>query len=258
MADDKLATQSQNTAMARPDFLKGDDHRGTEHIAKDDMQMPRLLLAQGLSPQLDPNSPKYIDALKNGQLFNSLSGTVYGKDPIKFYVVRADAPRWVEFIPREQGGGIKDPNVKFGDPRTQFRTDDAGKPLPPIATKFYDYVLMFAEDGGGLWKQGELIALSLKSTGIKVAKALNTFIKMKNAPCFAGVYSIGVSSEKNTKGTYNVYALKDLGFVQDKALYDKLGEVFEALKDKDLKLDREDGDDTDFPHGANAPGADEM
>lgn len=256
MADDKLA-KTGPTGMARPDFLKADDHRGTDHIKKDDMQMPRLLLAQGLSPQLDPASPKYIDALKNGQMFNSLTGTVYGKDPIKFYVVRADAPRFVEFNPREAGGGIKDPNVPFGDPRTQFRQDSDGKTLAPIATKFYDYVLEFAEDGGGLWKQGELIALSLKSTGIKVAKALNTFIKMKNAPCFAGAYSIGVASEKNTKGTFNVYALKDLGFVADEATYKHLGDVFDALKDKDLKLEREDGD-TSFPHGDNAPGSEEM
>jgi hypothetical protein len=230
--------------MERPSFLPQDDTRGTGHIQKDDLQMPRLALSQAMSPELQEDHGKYIEGLKSGQMYNTLSGTIYGKGPIKVTVVRADPPRWVEFIPREDGGGIKDPNVPFGDPRTQFRTDEDGKPIPPLATKFYDYVLMFLENGPN-YKKGDLVALSLKSSGIKVAKALNSFIKIKRAACWAGAYELTTGTEKNTKGTFSVYHLKDAGFVSSEADY-KLGEsAYEALKDRTIKMDRED-DDT-FP-----------
>src|SRR5262245_23506348 len=98
-------------SLAIPDYLKDEQSAGLDHLGEADIQIPRLLISQGLSPQLDPGKPVYIEDLKQGQMFNSLSGHIYGKGPIYICVVRADPPRWVEFIPRDQGGGVKDPAV---------------------------------------------------------------------------------------------------------------------------------------------------
>jgi hypothetical protein len=252
-----VATVEPN-ALARPTFLPQHDARGTEHLTKDDMQMPRLALAQQMSPELVEGDPKFIDGLKSGQMFNSLTGHIYGKGPIEFTILRADPPRWVEFVPREEGGGVKDPNVPHNDPRTQFTTDAAGKSVPPVATMFYDFVVLLLDNM-------EPVALSFKSTGLKVARQLNSLMKMRNAPCFAGKYKLGTTMAKNAQGVFSVYTVSNsdiasphsavgpdgkllTGWVNE-PIFKQAEQLFEAFKDKVLVIDRDQAaaDPDDMP-----------
>lgn len=242
MADTEIAIiPAAEMALAeRPAFLPAHDNRGTEHITKDDIQMPRLGLAQALSPEVQEGDPKFIEGLKVGGFFNNLTKEVYGKGPIYFTVVRADVPRYIEFIPRTEGGGIRDFNVPATDPRTQFTMTADGKPVPPIATKFYDFIIMFTETK-------ELAALSLKSTGLKAARQLNAFMKLRNAASFAGLYTLSSKMEKNSKGTYAVHVIANAGYVTEE-VYNAAGAVYEAIRDKVITIDREPGeDDGEFP-----------
>lgn len=214
------------TDMVRPDFIPKDDTRGTDHITKDDVQIPRLALAQGLTPQVLEG----VEGFTVGVMFNSVTNEVYGKGPLDFCVLRGDKPRWVEFNPREEGGGVKDANVPADDPRTQFRRDDVtGKSLPPIATKFYDFIiarLPLTEN-----PFDSIIALSFKSTGLKAARALNALIRMRNAPIFAGKYTVTTSVTKNAKGTFAVYQIANAGWL-DRETYGKAEALYEAWKDR--------------------------
>jgi hypothetical protein len=222
---------------SRPSWLKAGDTRGTEHLTKADVQMPRLALAQGLSPQIQEGDPQQVPGLKVGMLFNSLTKEVIGKGPIEFTIIRADPPRWVEFYPRETGGGIKDINVPADDPRTQFTTEN-GKSIPPAATQFYDFVIMFLPVNNND-PMSNVIALSFKSTGLKAARQLNGLMQLRNAPSFAGKYVMTTGMQRNSKGTFAVYQVANAGWVDEET--GALGEqMFDALKDRELKIDRED------------------
>lgn len=201
MAKNELEKRLDDS-MALPAHLQNEKPEGLEHLTRDDVQMPRLLIAQSMSPQLDPAKPVYMEDLHVGEIFNSLTGIIYGKGPLAFTVLRADTPRWVEFIPRELGGGIKDPKVPFGDPRTEWQTD--GK--PPIATKFYDFIVM-------LLPSRELIALSFKSTGLKVARQLNGLMQARMKPIYTGTYNLSSVPMQNAKGSFYVPLVKNLGWV---------------------------------------------
>lgn len=218
----------ETTELIRPDFIPVGDQAGTEHLTREDIQMPRMGLAQQMSPEIADGDPKYIDGLRFGHLFNNLTGQVYGTGPLDFTVVRADPPRWVEFIPREEGGGVRDPNVPYGDPRTQF--GEAG--TPPIATKFYDFVVM-------LLPSRELIALSFKSTGLKVAKQLNGLMAMRNAPIYAGKYLLATTITQNTKGRFAIYIVKNAGWIQEHDTFEYAKSLFEKLRGKALHIERE-------------------
>jgi hypothetical protein len=239
---EKVETQSM---MQRPDFLQAGDTRGTDHIGRDDLAMPRLALAQQMSPEVQKGDPKHIPGLEVGNLFNTLTKQIYGEGPLDFTIVRADRPRWVEFIPREEGGGIKDINVPANDPRTLFRTDPVtGKSMPPVATQFYDYVAM-------LLPSREIIAISFKGTGIKVAKQLNALMKLRNAPSFAGRYTLRTWMERNAKGTYAVYRVENSSTPWvEKDVFDQASQIYDAIKDKTLIIEREpdhdEGGDTSF------------
>lgn len=233
-----------------PENLKKYMGAGYEGMTREDLQTPRLSLAQGLSPQISPDDPAYIEGLKLGDAFNSVTKQVYGRGPWSMAVVRRDPPRWIEFIPREMGGGIKDFNVPVNDPRTQFWNDSTtGERKPPIATKFYDFVVVFLDTL-------EPVALSFKSKGISVAKSFNTLISLRRLdiggsverpPIFMGKYLVSTFMDKAPKGTFtNLHIVND-GWVTDPALLTFLAKTFEEFKDKELKIEREPGSDDDMP-----------
>lgn len=232
-------TKTGPSALARPEFIPQGDTRGTEGIKREDLQMPRLALAQALSPELDESNPKYIAGLKNGDAFNNLTGEVYGKKPIDVVVVRVDAPRYIEFFPREAGGGIKDFNVPADDPRTQFTTNDKDERIKPLATKFIEMVAL-------LGPEREPIALSFKGSGLKAARKLITLINWRKmqqgVPSFATVFTLTPTPEKNQKGSYAVFTVAQKGNV-DAETFKFAGDVFESIKDKALAVEREAGDD---------------
>jgi len=229
-----LATTGPNDLMKiegvvaeRPDEVKVGDRTGTENITRDDMQMPRLGIAQSLSPERDESDPKFIEGLIEGNMFNNLTKQIYGNGPVPFIIVRSDRPRWVEFVPRELGGGVKDPNVPANDPRTAFQAD--GK--PPIATKFYDFVIM-------LLPSREIVSVSFKGTGLKIARQLNALIAMRGTAVFTGVYALSTIMTKNAKGRFAIPQVKNAGFASGELL-DYAKKTFAAVADKAIKFEEE-------------------
>jgi hypothetical protein len=231
---DKLQTTQAGGALTRPSFIPTGSVEGTEVITKDDMQLPRLALAQAMSPQLKDTDPKFIADLRVGHLFNSLTGQNFGKGPVEFVILRADRPRYIEFVPRDEGGGIKDPNVPANDPRTQF--GPAGE--PPIATKFYDFIVLmlpFNESN----PMDSVIGISFKGTQLKVARNLNGLIKMKNAPLYSCRYTVTSCDEKNALGEFKNFVVKQAGFIEDENLYHLVKGLYDTLKDKSVTIDME-------------------
>lgn len=239
--------QKPGALAARPDFIK-QGSAGTENITNKDIQMPRLALAQQMSPELVEGGPRYVEGLKTGMMFHSLTHQIYGKGPLKFMVLRQDKPRHMQFS--EDGKTIIDFNVPANDPRTEFTTDAQGKSKPPVATKFYDYIILLPEinqENGG-----EVIGLSMKGTNIKVAKLLNTYIKQRQTDIYAGLYTIETKMETSGGHTYAIFSVENAGW-PDQPLYERAKAGFEAFREAKVDYDTEVGD-TDFPHGANVPG----
>lgn len=233
-ATSEIAPFKIGDLAAAPDYIKDGDRRGLEGIGKDDILMPRLALAQALSPQVTEGDPNRIEGLKAGDLFNSLKGTIYGgREPVFVQIIRKDRPRAMEFRPIKDGGGVLDPNVPLGDPRL-----DWGEPgEKPVATLFRDYLAI-------LLPQREIIALSFKSSGIKVAKALNGLIAMRGSrPIFAGVYAIWTGTELKPK-PHQVFLVDNAGWASASDL--AYGEqMYEALKDFDTVSGIDRGDPND-------------
>lgn len=200
-ATQELAKKETETALARPSFIKAGDLRGAEEITTQDIRPPALRIAQAMSPQVKRSDAAYIEGLREGDLYNSLTGENYGEGPLKVAVLKFLGHRNVEFAPLNEGGGVVDFAVPDGDPRTQFTTqtvDGKETRVKPAATKFYDYLAVILRDG-----TPELIALSMKGTQLKVATKLNTLIKLAQVPSFALLFEVRPVPEK--KGTYSYY-----------------------------------------------------
>lgn len=238
---DMVKSEAAGQLAELPEHLRGKTTRaGLENLGKDDVTLPRIGLAQAMSPELKENDPKYIEGLKQGQMFNSLNKHVYGKGPLFFTVIRVDKPRWVEFNPRDAGGGVKDPNVPAGDPRTQFGQNGE----LPAATKFYDFLaLTFPLKANPI---ENIVTLSFKSSGLKVAKKLNTLMTYRGTDCYAGMYQLGVTTEKNAKGEYFNFTVDNVPAPNSwlsPAEYKIAEEAFKKFATVAVNFDREPGAD---------------
>ena len=232
------------TAISQP---LPEGREGLEDFTREDILIPRLSLAQPLSPQVIEGDPRYIKGLTPGMFFNSITNEVYGKE-VFVQIIKKEPLRAMEFFPQADGGGVKDPNVGMHDERLKWGEDGE----KPVATLFRDYLAR-------VMPTEEFIALSFKSSGIKAAKTLNGLIVLRRKAVFAGRYRITSGMDLNPKPHY-IYQIENAGEVT----YDQMNsgrEMWLAVKDLPTadSLDRDETNVEDFEFGANVrdPGGDD-
>lgn len=239
--------------VERPKSLDPNDRRGTEDIGFDELRLPRLSIAQGLSPEVGETSSSRIEGLKLYDFFNNMTGEIYGRGPLMFVPIRRDIRR-IEFIPRAEGGGIKDLNVPAGDDRLKWYRDPGGdktKDRPPAATEFVEFPCLLLLPG----RAPEPVVLSIKTTNKwnrRAADQLRLFIKNRNAPIFSGLYTVESKPINNGKGEFGVPVPKNAGFIPKDtpagaALFKLAEDIASAWEGKTVKVDAE-----------MAPGADDF
>lgn len=234
----------------RPKSLKHET--GAQDIDTEGIRLPRLSIAQGLSPQITPGDVQQIEGLALFDMFNDITGEIYGKGPITFVPVKAytgkDARR-IEFRPRSEGGGIIDMDVPPGDPRLDWTVED-GVRKPPRATTFQEYVIILLRSG----KAPEPIVLSIKGTNKHNRRAsdyLTSTIGFRPGRIFSGMYTVDTKVPvKNDKGTFGVPRIKNAGFVPvdtpaGSALYEFAEKFHDSLEGKTIIVERETLDENE-------------
>lgn len=155
------------------DFIdKNDKMIGFEDINIETMAVPFIRIAQDLSPQLKKNRPEYIEGLEVGDIFNSVSGKVYGKEieftPVKFEHI------FTEWKP-DRGGFVGYHSVQRAyeiatvTTFNKMKTED-GNDLEE-AYMYYVVVKGHEKDGVAI--------ISASSSMIKQAKKLNAMMNMQ-------------------------------------------------------------------------------
>jgi hypothetical protein len=223
-------------AIARPSWVSEDAVAGsTGDIDANDITIPRLAIAQALSPQINRNKPEYIEGLQQLDMFNTVTGENYGTGPLTFTPLLF-RKRAIEFIPRNQGGGVKDANVsivlgkngQYRDARLNFGAD--GK--PPVATLFHEFICVLLDSMS-------LIAISMKTSQLKVSKAINYVLRedaeMRKLPAFARAWTIRTVEQTNAKGTFGNFVARH-GKVHDDVLGAQLADLFVKLSGRNLNV----------------------
>jgi hypothetical protein len=237
-----------------PEWLQrnpGQPPMGLENLERTDMTLPRLAVAQALSPQLSESDPKYIEGLQKGMFFNTITREVYGKKvqviPLLFYKSR------ILFNAMDTGGGMRCQSVDnitgIGDPGgtcvkcplSQFGSARNGEGKGTACNQFFNYAAVAASDGKFL-PEG-LLVFSLKSSALKVAKDWNALIRIRNLDIFAGVYDVTSVERKNDVGRWYEPVITPAGNISRESyemareLYRGVAEMNKASK---LHFDVED------------------
>lgn len=213
--EDKLAKAATPGGLTVPDFLKGyNEAKGFEEMGRDDVVLPRLIVCQALTPQRKKTHPNYIANLQDGDLFNSVSGDIYGGSveliPVTFKKSR------IYFRDLKDGGGILCQSSNSIDggticptcaecPNSQFGADGS----TPVCSLFFNYPAL-------VLPSLTPIVVSLKATGLKVGKQWNARMKMLGKkPMYAAVYEFKTQEVNGNKGSYFVPVVTLKRFVNE-------------------------------------------
>jgi hypothetical protein len=225
------------SALAVADGIDTSDVRGKENISREDVTLPRLAICQALSPEKDAdNAAKYIAGLSEGDLFNSLLQTNYKRGPVTVALINLQK-RAIEFERGPDGKPTKnivDWNVRWDDPRCEFTEGPNKSRIPPVATRFYDYVAIIVETG-------EPVVISMSKTKVPVAKRLNSLIGCRPGALWAGLYTISSAREEKNGNKFFNYAVQPAGKTPPE-IVTQAEALYEQFKGKTVVTDAEPDD----------------
>lgn len=230
-----LTTQRQpNSNLAVAEGADRSDRRGKENIDTSRLILPRIAGAQKTSPEVDEESDRYIPGLKLYQMFNSLTGDVYGNGPLKFAVIRKLPFKAMEF---DGNNNVVDFDVKKGDERLNFTTGGDGKRVRPIATEFREYLIVLED--------GSIAALSFKSTQNKVADKLDSFLNFRPGASWLGLYILTSQKKSFAKGDATQFNVLPAG-ATPAALIQLAEDVFKNTENRAIDVDKGGEGQDDF------------
>lgn len=262
--DELARSEPKNLATsAIPEYLRKAPRTaaaGLENVEQRDMTLPRLGLCQSMSPQRTKSDVKYIHGLEEGMYFNTITGRIYGESvlivPLLMYKTR------ILFNPIDEGGGIRcqaqDARHGVGDPSGDCERCPFGQfkdQQRPECDLFYNYAsLAFAEDDADGLDASSIVVVSLKSTGIKVAKDWNALMRLRGTDSFAGLYEFSAAEQKKDNQRWFQSTIKNVGWVSE-AQYRLAQGCYQMVKEAQLagRLKTDENDDAGMGHEEPEP-----
>lgn len=209
------AQEAQVPSLGADLDLFADAGLGNENITNDDILIPRLSIAQALSPQLKKQKAEYIEGLEEGGIFNTATGEVY-KLPVRIVPV-SYRKRFVEWIPRSAGGGLVNPDHDESImEQTKPGEDGKGSFLEnghEIIETPEHFVMVIKDDGS--WEEA---VISMSKSRRKVSKSWNLKIRnlkirnpatgqMVSPARFYGAWTLKTVMETNDQGDWFNYKI---------------------------------------------------
>jgi hypothetical protein len=240
------------TAEELPEWLRQEvgHQAGMENVEAGDILIPRLSVCQALSPQKRKSHSSYIEGLQEGQLFNTVTGEIYGEEitiiALYFFKNR------IKFNPIDDGGGIDCNSAngidggrispdgcsicKFSTWGNGKKDDEDGNDAP-LCTLYHNFMAFHPASMSPM-------AVSYKSTGLKVSKQLLSSVRMTRLPMYAKYMKITVTEMTSGNNMWYEKKIVPQGFVEQD-LFKQMEAQFKALKEANIRVDttgEEEGD----------------
>lgn len=222
-----------------PDFLKekmGQQARGNENVATDDLVIPRLEIIQSVSPEVDQSKPEYLPAARAGMLMNSVTKQLYGSDVI--VVPIHYTKQWLVWRDRKKGGGFFGafPDAEAAAARLAAAVTELGggnqHGIEVIDTPTHLCLLVDRSRG-----TIEEIMIPMPRTKAKRSREWNSMVKLAGGDRFSRIYRISTQPESNAKGNFFNYAITQFGF-PNKAIYAQAEKVYASVGVKTRTMDQ--------------------
>ena len=190
-----------------------------------EMQIPFVRVLQALSPQLNKKKSEYIEGATQGDLFNTVTGQHWAGEVGVNVVPCFQTTKYLEFVPRDSGGGFKG-EISPSDPRlTQTQRIGSKEVLPngnELVKSDQHFCLIVEADGS--WQPA---VIDMKSTQLKVSRRWKTQIAMQKIKhpstgamvtpaVFATIWKLTTTEESNDQGSWNNYQVEKVALVSNR------------------------------------------
>lgn len=246
-----LATTTPNNALAgydpaqiealRAAGIDIQDQTGKEGLTYS--RPPFIKIAQKTSKEIDEAyKDVFIEGLKFLQLYVQGTQINLGQGPVSFIPLGLKRHA-IEWIPRDEGGGIKDRNVPWDDPRCKWGKDGE----EPVATRILDWVVLL--------ESGQVGVISCSVTGLAAGEKLESLIKANPLPIYTLKFSVEVIRKESTDGPYGKFLFKGTGLAspeqakQAQALVKDIAKIKDKIDHEGAEEDVVDGEVVDAPKG---------
>lgn len=260
----------QESTDAVPAFLKDyDGPMGNERIENDDVSVPRLKLAQGMSKEVKAGE------MVEGDLYINLTGEVVAAQGEELRcIIVSQSKEFILWKDRKDGGGIftrghrveVDGDVRYiwDNPNTTFEHKVQG--VVPVKWETKTYI---DEDGLGEWGSeipgdktsgiaatahhnyvvilpdfdNMVCALSLSRSQAKRAKDLNGILKLSSLPTFSRLFTLTAEEEVKDDNIFANYRFRPAGTIQEEELFNFARGLFEDFSESQWRVDQSDARD---------------
>lgn len=220
----EIAIKKENELMFGVDEtalnkMSEDSKTYVDDSSPDDIAMPRLRILQSASDQVQKASPEYIKGAEQGDLFNTLSKSVYKAEDGILFVPAKRRVVYLEWKDQSTGGGLVKNYGENAEPFLNATEGENGKRLSKAGNEivktydFFGYVIDMKE------KTAQEVVISMSKTQAKKAKHWYALIRNlsdkktgKQLPEYAGVYKLNTVAESNDKGNWFNYNIEPVGY----------------------------------------------
>ena len=204
MANKKVAEAESSDIIPFDDDMLSEG-TGLEEAGADDYAIPFLRVLQSMSPQLKKSDGKYIQGAEEGNLFNTVTESYYDGTEGVAIIPCAYKKKYIEWIPREKGGGFVD-DSHDASVLKQCNKNDKGRFIwtndNEIAETAEYYCILLADESAP-----EQVLLSLTSSQLQFSRRWNTMLnnaRVENsqgqsvaAPMFSYIYNLTTIPQSN-------------------------------------------------------------
>jgi len=216
--------------------------RGNEEMGSDDLSTPFLLILQPLSPQVEE-----IEGAKPGSLFVTVGERVFdgGEEGVQIVPCHFQS-RWIEWVPRDAGGGFvrqyepgEEPPGAAGNIKVTLENGN------DCVKTHLQYVLLLPPG-----EEPQPVVLSCAGTALTPSAKLNSALAAATTPRgvlprFASIWRLTTHKRKNDLGmwyTWNAeqeYRLQPSESEEDSALFFMAAAFQEAVRSDQVELKME-------------------
>tara|TARA_R110000803_G_scaffold132008_2_gene199247 strand:+ start:3384 stop:4157 length:774 start_codon:yes stop_codon:yes gene_type:complete len=216
MSENKNEVAEVNaTAMSTFDDTLLSGGTGLEETTTEDFAIPFIRVLQPMSPQLIKTHGSYVAGASAGDLYNTVTGEAFDGEQGLSIVPCAYNKKYIEWIPREKGGGLINAGhdisilskcTRDAESRRYYTAE--GNEIVETAQFF---VLVVKEDTA----QQAVLAFTSTQLGVsrkwltmlRMARVLNSKGDSVEAPMFAYTYKLTSTTQSNDKGSWNAYSI---------------------------------------------------
>lgn len=249
MAKNEVA-EKKTTAVAPASDFEQFDGLGFEETTSEDMAIPFLRILADLSPQVQKRKAEYVEGAEPGMIFNTVLNEVYeGEEGIQVVPCHYFR-RYVEWRPREQGGGYVQAFMPDDPILSETVRNDRNQDVLPngnhLVNTAHFFCLFLHPEKGPLHALVTMSSTQLKKAKKWLSMAQTLTGKTKDGriftlPLMSQVYRMATVPEENDRGSWYGWEITrerqlDLSDEADRAVFEAAVAFAKSVKSGEVEI----------------------